>query len=160
MTKGLIRALNFMMIKMESLEGVCLFVCFKWVIILHLILSITTVQARKNDGLNQRGSNRNRELSDSGYILKEEVTGFPDGLVVHWEIKKGVSVQDFWLQHLEEWQFYLLEESRCLKAMGWSGKSKFGFGYQLWDPYLAVKWRHQQAVRHANVESRGYGLET
>ena len=52
-------------------------------IILHLILSITTVQARKNDGLNQCGSRRNRELSDSGYILKEEVTGFPDGLVVH-----------------------------------------------------------------------------
>ena len=56
-------------------------------IILHLILSITTVQARKNDGLNQRGSSRNRDLSDSGYILKEEVTGFPDGLVVliHWK---------------------------------------------------------------------------
>ena len=52
-------------------------------IILYLILSIATVQARKNDGLNQCSSRKNRELSDSGYILKKEVTGFADGLVAH-----------------------------------------------------------------------------
>ena len=46
--------------------------------------TVTSVQERrKDDGLNQCGSRRSREeLSDSGYILKEEGTGFADGLVV------------------------------------------------------------------------------
>lgn len=45
--------------------------------------TVTPVQERKDDGLNQCGSRRSRgELSDSGYILKEEGTGFADGLAV------------------------------------------------------------------------------
>ena len=45
------------------------------------------------------------------------------------ERSKSLSVQDFWLKHLEEWRFHLLGESRCVRAMGWSAKSKFGFGH-------------------------------
>lgn len=38
---------------------------------------------RHDDGLNQGGSRRSgEELSDSGYVLKEELAGFADELVV------------------------------------------------------------------------------
>lgn len=41
------------------------------------------VQVRNADGLNQHSSRRGgEELSDSGYILKEELTGFADGFFV------------------------------------------------------------------------------
>lgn len=44
--------------------------------------AITIVQVRNDDGLNQCSSRRSeKELSDPGYILKEELTEFADGLV-------------------------------------------------------------------------------
>lgn len=72
---------------------------------------------------------RRGKLSDSENILKEELTGFADRWVVKWEIKKKKECEfpRLLAWAFEEQQFHLLGESRCVKAMEWSGEIKVWF---------------------------------